>query len=116
MVGRIYYCGVHEMIWLKDIPDDLSEMLYEDDIMYTGSTTFDKAMIENEFFNYGSIRRSHRVITKKAKDAGYFGIVETLTGLTEEDVRSIWADEVNERDYNTLIELAERYGYDLVKR
>lgn len=53
----------------SDIPSDIEEYYEHDDIMfYECDGIFDKAMIERKFFDYGIIRRSHRVITDLFKE------------------------------------------------
>lgn len=102
------------MLELKEIPYDLEELLDADDIMYMDSKRFEDAMLSHGLFECGSIRRSHRIVTEKAKKLGYFGVIELLTGLSEEAVNAVWAEETKADDIKKLNELAEQYGYSLI--
>lgn len=65
----------------SEIPDDLEDFLSEDDIMfYNSGGRFDLAMLERGFFNFGTLRRSHRIITEKFKSLSLEEIYSSLTG------------------------------------
>lgn len=84
----------------KDIPSDLEDYFDNDDIMfYNCGDKFDLAMIERGFFDYGIIRRSHRVITDFFKSFSIEDIKKSLKG--EIDI-NMPINEVSE--YEKLIE------------
>lgn len=101
---------------LNDIPCDLEEILEEDEIMCGSfSEKFDKAMLENGLFEYGSLRRSHRHITEKAKTLGYLGVISLLTGLTVECIEFFQNEEKMTSELNTMFSIAKKYGYKVEK-
>lgn len=103
------------IITWDDIPDDLEEMLNEGEFRYTGPLKFEEAMIAHGFFDYGGFSRSHRVVTKKADEAEFEGIVEALTGKTMEEHRARFAKESKQKAIDNMFETAIEYGYQITK-
>ncbi len=104
------------MLPFRDIPEDLEEMLYEEDIMCgTFSNAFDKAMLDNGLFEYGSLRRSHRHITKKSQELGYLGVISLLTGLTIECIEFFQNEEKMNIELDEMFAIAKKYGYKVEK-
>lgn len=65
----------------SDIPNDIEEFYEHSDIMlYECDGKFDKAMIERGFFDYGIIRRSHRIITDLFKATPIEEVKKSLMG------------------------------------
>jgi hypothetical protein len=101
-----------ERLKLEDIPCDLEDMIYDGEhILGNYSEKFDRVMIGMGLMEHGSSRRSHRIMTEKCQNLGYFGTVKLLTGLTETQVREIWAEETKENEIKKMFETAKEYGY-----
>jgi len=97
---------------MEQIPDDLFEIIEEDEIMCgTFSHSFDKKMIDEKLFEYGSYRRSHRIITKKTKSLTEYEIIEILTGLSENEQKQYFLDLRIKKLHNEAKDL----GYKLVE-
>jgi hypothetical protein len=94
------------MISLKNIQDDLEELLEESDIQYYGDPKFDEAMLKAGLFEHGCTRRSHRYIPEKKRQLGYFGIIETLTGLKKKKFLTFGLK---------IQKIVEEFGYTITK-
>jgi len=102
-------------ISLEDIPYDLYEMLDEDDFHFLDSgSTFDKAMIRNGFFDYGVIRRAHRIITDKVKTLSYNEVRSALTGLTEDEIIDIETKKNEDYEIKKMKDTADEYGFIII--
>ena len=65
----------------SEIPDDIEDFLSENDIIfYNIDGKFDLAMLERGFFEFGTIRRSHRIVTEKFKSLSIEEIYTSLIG------------------------------------
>lgn len=98
------------------IPTDLNEMLDEGEFLFYGDPVFDDAMLKAGFFEHGATRRGHRIVTDKAISVGFIGIVEELTGLTEQEQQEYYLIEIERTELKVLLSLAEKYGYTLQKK
>jgi len=102
---------------LEELPYDLDELLEEDEhILGTYSEKFDKAMLDNGLFEYGTLRRSHRIITDKCRDLGYWGVIEILTGLSEEEVNQYFLEQSKNERIEDMKKTAEEFSYILTKK
>lgn len=104
------------MIDIKYIPEDLADYYDYDDISYQDNQIFDDAMIKAGFFAYGGTRRSHRHITSKFHNTGYYEVISTLTGLTEDEIKAKHQEIAVNEDLKELNRLAEKYGYSIIKK
>lgn len=105
------------LIKLKDIPEDLEDILDEDEICCGSfSNEFDKAMLENKFFEIGGTRRSHRIITSKAKDLTVEQLICVLTGMTLTQLQIEEERIEKENEINNLVKLAEKHNFILAKK
>ena len=102
-------------ISLEDIPYDLDEMLDEDEFHFLDSeSTFDKAMIRNGFFDYGVVRRAHRIITDKVKSLSYNEVRSALTGLSEDEINNIETKKSYEYKIKEMNQTADEYGFIII--
>jgi len=102
---------------LEELPYDLYELIDEDEhILGTYSEKFDKVMIDNGLFEYGTLRRSHRIITDKCRDLGYWGVIEILTGLSKEEVNQYFLEQSKNERIEDMKKTAEEFGYILTKK
>ena len=100
---------------ISDIPEDLEDILDEYEICCGAfSGKFDKAMLENKFFDYGSERRSHRIITSKARALTTEQVICALTGLTEEQLKTEREKILREIDIAEMFRIADKYGFQLI--
>jgi len=105
------------LIKLKDIPEDLEDILDEDEICCGSfSHEFDKVMLENKLFERGDTRQSHRIITSKAKALSIEEIIFVLTGLNSKQLQIEEEKIKTEREMNYLVQLAEKYNFTLSKK
>lgn len=105
------------LIKLKDIPEDLEDILDEDEICCGSfSNEFDKAMLENKFFEVGGTRRSHRIITSKAKNLTVEQLICALTGMTPTQLQIEEERIETENEMNNLVKLAEKHNFTLTKK
>ena len=96
---------------LSDIPYDLEEIIEEDEfICGTFSDKFDKAMLDSGYFDYGSTRRSHRIITDKAKSKSVNEIKASLLEITVQELEEIEDLIIREYDLKVLHYLAKKYN------
>ena len=102
---------------LEELPYDLDELIEEDEhILGTYSEKFDKVMIDNGLFEYGTVRRSHRIITNKCRELGYYGVIEILTGLSKEEVKQYFFEQSKKERIQEMKKTAEEFGYILTKK
>jgi len=100
---------------VKDIPYDLEEMLEEDEIICgTFSDEFDNAMIENGFFECGFTRRSHRIITEKAKKLSLNEVKAILLNTSVNEIEKQDRIELRKYEINQMFEIAEKYGFEVI--
>ena len=117
----IYYTVKHfnkgyNMIKYQDIPYDLEEMIYEKEhCSGSYSDAFDNEMIKLKLFDYGNTRRSHRIVTDKCLELGYWGTVELLTNRTKQDIEIDTYNERVQKEIETMFNLAKEHGYYVVK-
>lgn len=91
---------------IKDIPDDIYEMQYADDISYTGPENFNKVMLDRGYFRIGFERRSHRIITRKFTEANINDVICDITGLSLDEYNKYISDEKEKRE---LKEIKKRF-------
>ena len=101
---------------IDQIPSDLAEMIEEGEhALGSYSEEFEKAMFEHGLMEYGSSRRSHRIITEKCIDLDYWGTMKLLTGLTESEILAYWENINKETKVKCMFQTAELYGYKISK-
>jgi len=99
----------------KDIPYDLDEILEEDEIMRgTFSDEFDNAMFMHGFFERGFSRRSHRIITEKAKKLSVNKVRAVLLNTTVDEIEKQDNKELREYEIKQMFEIAEKYGFEVI--
>ena len=105
------------MIDYEDIPYDFEEMIEDGEFVHGNfSKKFEEAMFDNELMEYGSYRRSHRIITDKCKELGYWGSVELLTGKTEDEIIRKLDEELKNERIKEMFEIAKEYSYVIIDK
>jgi len=100
----------------KEIPSDLDEMIEEGEFVHGNfSKDFEDAMFYHKLMEYGTYRRSHRIITDKCIKLGTSKVISLLTGKTSSELSAQILDEINKEEIENMKLTAKKFGYTLTK-
>lgn len=104
-----------DLLSLKDIPTNFKDLFNEGDKCSIEDSKFKKAMIRHDFIDDDNIDLP-KLITEKAKNLNYYGIVEKLTGLEEDEIIKAEEEETKEKEVKLMKSIADKYGYTITKK
>jgi len=98
----------------SDVPSDLEDMIDEGEFIHGDfSKDFEKAMFHYNLMDYGTSRRSHRIITEKCKKLGADGTTELLTGKTIDEIYKETSEKYKQSRIEEMHRIAKDYGYTI---
>jgi len=109
---------IKPILELSEIPYDFEEMLEEDnEIMLSNnvSKNFEEVMMFYEFMDYGSCRRSARVITEKCKKLTSNEVKVVILNKKINEIEEEIKGNSENTELKILFELSKKYNYRLVK-